>query len=167
MKDQSRLPFVRPDAFVEEDVFFLFCNYLDARLDRYFTMDKYLLLGKYQNCLEVLSMTDCGLDTVLALIGGKWKMLILYHVCHAPRRFGELRRLLSGISEKMLIQDLRQMQESGLLVRKDYQQVPPKVEYSVTPFGRELGKLMAPLCAWGDKNRRRVLGKKFPQKTVA
>jgi hypothetical protein len=58
-------------------------------------------------------MTDCGLDTVLALIGGKWKMLILYHVCHAPRRFGELRRLLSGISEKMLIQDLRQMQESG------------------------------------------------------
>jgi DNA-binding HxlR family transcriptional regulator len=46
-------------------------------------------------------MTDCGLDTVLALIGGKWKMLILYHVCHAPRRFGELRRLLSGISEKI------------------------------------------------------------------
>jgi len=79
-------------------------------------------------------MTDCGLDTVLALIGGKWKMLILYQVCHAPRRFGELRRLLSGISEKMLIQDLRQMQESGLLVRKDYQQVPPKVEYSVTPL---------------------------------
>ena len=59
-------------------------------------------------------MTDCGLDTVLALIGGKWKMLILYHVCHAPRRFGELRRLLPGISEKMLIQDLRQMQESNL-----------------------------------------------------
>ena len=94
-------------------------------------------------------------------------MLILYHVCHAPRRFGELRRLLPGISEKMLIQDLRQMLESNLLVRKDYQQVPPKVEYSVTPFGRELGKLMTPLCAWGDKNRRRVLEKKFPQKTVA
>ena len=112
-------------------------------------------------------MANCGLYTVLALIGGKWKMLILFHLCHAPRRFGELGRLLPGISEKMLIQDLRQMQESSLLVRKDYQQVPPKVEYSVTPFGRELGKLMAPLCAWGDKNRRRVLGKKFPQKTVA
>ena len=93
-------------------------------------------------------------------------MLILYHVCHAPRRFGELRRLLPGISEKMLIQDLRQMQESNLLVRKDYQQVPPKVEYSITPFGRSLGKSLAPLCAWGDKNRKRVLGKKFPQKEV-
>jgi DNA-binding HxlR family transcriptional regulator len=112
-------------------------------------------------------MTDCGLDTVLTLIGGKWKMLILYHLCHGPRRFGELRRLLSGISEKMLIQNLRQMKESDLLVRKDYQQVPPKVEYSITPFGRELGKSMAPLCAWGEKNRKRVLGKESPQKTVA
>ena len=111
-------------------------------------------------------MIDCGLDTVLALIGGKWKMLILYHLCHAPRRFGELRRLLPGISEKMLIQDLRQMRESNLLVRKDYQQVPPKVEYFITPFGRSLGKSLAPLCAWGEKNRKRVLGKKFPQKEV-
>ena len=167
MKYQSRLPFVQPDAFVEEDVSFLFCNYPDSRIDYCFIIDQYLLSGKYQNCLEVLSMTDCGLDTVLALIGGKWKMLILYHLCHAPRRFGELRRLLPGISEKMLIQDLRQMQESNLLVRKDYQQVPPKVEYSITPFGRSLGKSLAPLCAWGDKNRKRVLGKTFPQKEVA
>jgi DNA-binding HxlR family transcriptional regulator len=105
-------------------------------------------------------MADCGLDTVLALVGGKWKMVILYHLCHASRRFGELRRLLPGISEKMLIQDLRQMQEAGLLMRKDYQQVPPKVEYSVTPFGRALGRSMAPLCAWGGKYRKRVLGKK-------
>jgi DNA-binding HxlR family transcriptional regulator len=126
-------------------------------------------LGKYKWIFwrAVPAMANCGLYTVLALIGGKWKMLILFHLCHAPRRFGELGRLLPGISEKMLIQDLRQMQESGLLVRKDYQQVPPKVEYSVTPFGRDLGKLMAPLCAWGDKNRRRVLGKKLPQKTAA
>jgi DNA-binding HxlR family transcriptional regulator len=58
------------------------------------------------------------------------------------------------------------MQESNLLMRKDYQQVPPKVEYSITPFGRELGKSMAPLCAWGDKNRKRVLGKEFPRKTA-
>jgi DNA-binding HxlR family transcriptional regulator len=86
-------------------------------------------------------MTDCGLDTVLALIGGKWKMLILYHVCHAPRRFGELRRLLPGISEKMLIQDLRQMQESGLLLRKDYRQVPPKVEYSRRAIWKGAGEI--------------------------
>jgi len=108
-------------------------------------------------------MSDCGLDVVLGLIGGKWKMLILFHLCHGSRRFGELRRLLPGISEKMLIQDLRQMQKSNLLVRKDYQQVPPKVEYSITPFGKALGKSMAPLCAWGAKNRKRALGKGIPQ----
>jgi DNA-binding HxlR family transcriptional regulator len=111
-------------------------------------------------------MPDCGLDVALAVIEGKWKMLILYQVCLGTRRCGELRRLLPGISEKMLIQDLRQMQERNLLVRKDYQQVPPKVEYSITPFGRSLGKSLAPLCAWGDKNRKRVLGRKFPQKEV-
>ena len=111
-------------------------------------------------------MSDCRLDVVLSLIGGKWKMLILFHLCHGSRRFGELRRLLPGISEKMLIQDLRQMQESNLLVRKDYQQIPPKVEYSITPFGKALGKSMAPLCAWGAKNRKRALGKKSLQKTA-
>ena len=103
-------------------------------------------------------MPDCGLDVVLAVIGGKWKMLILYHVCHATRRFGELRRLLPGISEKMLIQDLRQMQESGLLARKDYKEIPPKVEYSITPFGSALGEQLRPLCAWGNENRSHVLG---------
>lgn len=103
-------------------------------------------------------MSDCGLDVALAVIGGKWKMLILYHLCHGSRRFGELRRLLPGISEKMLIQDLRQMQGSGLLVRKDYMEVPPKVEYSITPFGRALGQSLVPLCAWGVRNRKRVLG---------
>jgi DNA-binding HxlR family transcriptional regulator len=111
-------------------------------------------------------MSDCGLDVVLGLIGGKWKMLILFHLCHGSRRFGELRRLLPGISEKMLIQDLRQMQKSNLLVRKDYKQVPPKVEYSITPFGKALGKSMAPLCAWGAKNRKRALGKGIPQNTA-
>ncbi len=85
-------------------------------------------------------------------------MLILYHVCHGTRRFGELRRLLPGISEKMLIQDLRQMQESGLVARKDYQELPPKVEYSITPFGMSLGQAIAPLCAWGIKNRQLVSG---------
>jgi DNA-binding HxlR family transcriptional regulator len=84
-------------------------------------------------------------------------MLIIYH---APQRFGELRRLLPGISEKMLIPDLRQMQEINLLVRKNYQQVPHKVEYFITAFGRSLGRSLAPLCAWGERNRKHVLGKK-------
>ncbi len=112
-------------------------------------------------------MPECGLDVALAVIGGKWKMLILYHVCHGTRRFGELRRLLPGISEKMLIQDLRQMQESGLLVRKDFRELPPKVEYSITGFGTELGQALLPLCTWGVKNRKRVSEAGSPRRTAA
>jgi DNA-binding HxlR family transcriptional regulator len=111
-------------------------------------------------------MPDCGLDVALAVIGGKWKMLILYQVSLGTRRFGELRRLLPGISEKMLIQDLRQMQESKLLVRKDYKEVPPRVEYSITPFGRALGKSLIPLCAWGVHNRKRVMGTESSRETA-
>ena len=107
-------------------------------------------------------MPDCGLDVALAVIGGKWKMLILYHVCHGTRRFGELRRLLPGISEKMLIQDLRQMQGSGLVVRKDYKEVPPKVEYSITPFGRALGDSLRPLAHGETKTGSRYSGTMHP-----
>jgi DNA-binding HxlR family transcriptional regulator len=101
-------------------------------------------------------MNDCGLDVALNVVGGKWKMMILYHLCHGSHRFGELRRLLPGISEKMLIQDLRQMQIHDLISRKDFQQVPPRVSYSATPFGRELGAALGPLCDWGSKSRQRV-----------
>jgi DNA-binding HxlR family transcriptional regulator len=70
-------------------------------------------------------------------------------------------------SEKMLIQDLRQMLPSSLLVRKPYQEVPPKVELFHHAMWKVLGKSLAPLCAWGNKNRKQVLGRKFPQKEVA
>ncbi len=112
-------------------------------------------------------MPECGLDVALAMIGGKWKMLILYYVCHETRRFGELRRLLTGISEKVLIQDLRQMQENGLLARKDYKQIPPKVEYSITPFGKVLGESLRPLCAWGNENRKHVFDNESGSSTAA
>ena len=111
-------------------------------------------------------MAECGLDVVLALIGGKWKMLILYHVWHGTRRFGQLRRLLPGISEKMLIQDLRQMQESGLIVRKDYKELPPKVDYSITPFGRALGQSLIPLCTWGVENRNVYWERNHPRRRL-
>jgi DNA-binding HxlR family transcriptional regulator len=64
---------------------------------------------------------------------------------------------MPGISEKMLIQDLRQMQMHDLISRKDYQEVPPRVAYSATPFGRELGAALGPLCDWGSKSRKRVM----------
>ena len=111
-------------------------------------------------------MPECGLEVALAVIGWKWKMLILYHLAHGTRRFGELQRLLPGISEKMLIQDLRHMQASNLLARKDYKEVPPKVEYSITPFGKTLAISLIPLCTWGVKYRKRVMGTQLPHRAA-
>ena len=98
----------------------------------------------------------CGLDVALAVMGGKWKSLILYHLRSAPKRFGDLKRLVAGISEKVLIQQLRELIAAGVLVRHDYKQVPPKVDYTITPFGRTLVQALLPLCDWGTEHRTRV-----------
>lgn len=103
-----------------------------------------------------LSDPDCGLDVALAVMGGKWKPLILYHLGYGPQRFGDLRRLVTGISEKVLIQQLRELVAAGVLVRHDYQEVPPKVDYTVTPFGQTLVDALRPLCAWGTVHRLHV-----------
>jgi DNA-binding HxlR family transcriptional regulator len=71
-------------------------------------------------------------------MGGKWKPLIVYHLRSGPKRFGDLKRLVGGISEKVLIQQLRELVAAGVLVRRDYGQVPPKVDYTMTPFGMTL-----------------------------
>ena len=99
---------------------------------------------------------DCGLDVALAVMGGKWKPLILYHLGYGPKRFGDLRRLVTGISEKVLIQQLRELVASGVLIRHDYREVPPKVDYTVTPFGQTLVEALRPLCSWGTEYRVHV-----------
>lgn len=99
---------------------------------------------------------SCGLDVALAVIGGKWKPLILFHLGGGARRFGELRRLVTGISEKMLIQHLKELEADGMVSRTDYREVPPRVDYAMTAFGRTLANALMPLCAWGDANRTEV-----------
>ena len=99
---------------------------------------------------------ECGLDVPLAVIGGKWKPLILYHARSGPKRFGDLKRLVAGISEKVLIQQLRELVAAQVLTRHDYQQVPPKVEYAITAFGETLVEALLPLCEWGMRHRIRV-----------
>ncbi len=94
----------------------------------------------------------CGLDPVLAVIGGKWKTLILWELDPRPRRFGELRRRVEGISEKVLIQQLREMEADGIVHREQYNEVPPRVEYSLSELGRSLHEALAPLCEWGERN---------------
>ncbi len=101
---------------------------------------------------------ECGLDVALAVMGGKWKPMILHHLQHGPRRFGDLKRLVEGISEKVLIQQLRDLQAVGVLIRHDYKEVPPRVDYTVTPFGMTLVEALMPLCSWGTQNRSEVTG---------
>jgi DNA-binding HxlR family transcriptional regulator len=96
---------------------------------------------------------ECGLDIAFAVMGGKWKPLILFHLQHGSRRFGDLKRLVTGISEKVLIQQLRDLQAAGVIVRHDYKEVPPRVDYTVTPFGMTLVEALMPLCSWGTHNR--------------
>ncbi|GAB3743818.1 winged helix-turn-helix transcriptional regulator [Microlunatus parietis] len=99
----------------------------------------------------------CGIDAAMDVIAGKWKSLILWELdAHPVRRFGELRRGLPGVSEKMLIQHLREMEADGLVHREVYREVPPRVEYSLTDQGRSLNEALAPLGAWGQGRIARV-----------
>jgi DNA-binding HxlR family transcriptional regulator len=98
----------------------------------------------------------CGLDAAIAVMGGKWKGLILFALQDGPVRFGELRRAVPGISERMLILQLREMEASGLVHREAYHQVPPKVEYSLTEFGHSLNTALGPLGEWGEEHMERI-----------
>src|ERR1700682_5935020 len=98
----------------------------------------------------------CGLDVALAVIGGKWKPLILYHLAHGTRRYGELRRAVGSVSDKVLIQQPQELQADGVIPRVHFREITPKVEYSLTAFGKTLGKALAPLCEWGTRNSRDV-----------
>jgi DNA-binding HxlR family transcriptional regulator len=93
----------------------------------------------------------CPAEHTLTLIGGRWKVLILYHLDPGLRRFSELRRLMTPVTPKMLTQQLRELERDGLVRRKIYAQVPPKVEYSLTPAGKSLKPVIAAMCHWGKK----------------
>lgn len=98
----------------------------------------------------------CGIEAALDVVGGKWKPIVLWRLSPGPRRFGELRRLVTGISEKMLIQQLREMEADGIVARKDYQEIPPRVEYSLTQLGVSLSEALRPLCDWGREHMGRI-----------
>jgi len=91
----------------------------------------------------------CPTETTLKIIGGRWKVLILWQLQSGTRRFGELRRLVSGITEKMLTQQLRELEQDGLVHREIYREVPPRVEYSLTPRGESLRPILEAIHSWG------------------
>lgn len=103
--------------------------------------------GKHVTATKVYT---CGLDAAIDVVGGKWKALILWELKDGPVRFADLRRGVSGISEKMLIQSLRELQSRNIVHRHIYHQVPPKVEYALTSLGKSLIAVLMPLADWGE-----------------
>ncbi|MFD6476246.1 winged helix-turn-helix transcriptional regulator [Streptomyces anulatus] len=99
----------------------------------------------------------CGFDAAIAVMGGKWKGLILFWLGEEESlRFGQLRRTVVGISERMLTLQLRELEAAGLVHREVHEQVPPKVEYSLTDFGRSLVTALMPLGEWGEEHQERI-----------
>lgn len=95
---------------------------------------------------------SCGLDATLHIISGKWKPLVLFFLRGGPKRYGELKRLIQGVSDKVLIQSLKDLEADRVLARTDYKEVPPRVDYTLTPLGRSLADAIVPLCTWGTEN---------------
>ncbi len=92
---------------------------------------------------------NCSMELTLDIIGGKWKPVIIWHLGKKTMRFNELRRSIPNITQKMLTQQLRALEESQLINRVIYNQIPPKVEYSLTDYGRNLLPVLTNLCEWG------------------
>ena len=96
------------------------------------------------------TLPACPVETTLTLISDKWKVLILRDLMPGTKRFGELKKSIGHVTQKVLTAQLRQMEESGLLTRKVYAEVPPKVEYSLTELGLSLKPILDCMCTWGD-----------------
>ncbi|MFO0993391.1 MAG: helix-turn-helix domain-containing protein [Hyphomicrobiales bacterium] len=110
-----------------------------------------------QTCTPTLPGFTCGLDATLRVIAGKWKPLILYFLAQGgPTRYGVLRRAVRDVSDKMLIQQLKELEADGLVKRTDYKEVPPRVDYDLTALGRSLAEALVPLCSWGTENLAEV-----------
>lgn len=99
---------------------------------------------------------NCPVEVTVEVLDGKWKPLILWHLRDETRRFAQLRRLMPSISQRMLTQRLRELEADGLITRKVYAVVPPRVEYSLTALGRTLIPIMDQMCDWGT-NRLKTL----------
>jgi len=101
---------------------------------------------------------DCPSQNILALIGSKWSLLILCALRAGPRRTHALKRRLQGVSSKMLTQTLRELERHGIVHRHDFAEVPPRVEYSLTPLGRSLAGLVVDIEKWVTANYNRMTG---------
>ena len=95
---------------------------------------------------------NIGVENTMRIIGGKWKPVILCHLKHGKMRTGQLRRAIPNITQKMLTQQPRELEDDGIVDRKVFNQIPPKVEYSLTDYGHSLNKILEELCVWGEND---------------
>lgn len=105
---------------------------------------------------EIIDKYRCGVALTLEVIGGKWKGVILWHLMQKTLRFSQLQRRIPRITQKMLTQQLRELERDDLLHRQVYAEVPPRVEYSLTKKGESLRELLVFMCEWGKENVKRA-----------
>ena len=118
---------------------------------RYYQKGKYKMIKKY---IENANFEDTGFSYTLSLISGKYKMVILYCLMEFEIvRLNELKRYLKNVTDKTLSNHLKELESDRLIIRKEYPQIPPKVEYSLSDRGRSLMDVLDQLCIWGEKNR--------------
>ncbi|MES9739777.1 winged helix-turn-helix transcriptional regulator [Peribacillus frigoritolerans] len=104
---------------------------------------------------------NISVEATLEVMGGKWKCVILCHLTHGKKRTSELKRLMPNITQKMLTQQLRELEKDEVINRIVYNQVPPKVEYELSEYGQSLESILSALCSWGENHITRVYGDKF------
>ena len=109
-----------------------------------------------ENIPTVEKLPACPVETTLTLISDKWKVLILRDLLPGTKRFGELRKSIGHVSQKVLTAQIRQMEQSGLVNRKVYAEVPPKVEYSLTDVGYSLKPILDAMWTWGEEYQKKM-----------
>jgi len=105
----------------------------------------------------------CPVETTLEIIGGRWKAMVIYELIPGTKRFSELHRSLRGVSHRTLAQQLRELEGHGLVRRKVYPQIPPKVEYSLTPLGRSLEPVLMAMHDWALKHEPELASARKPR----
>ena len=112
---------------------------------------------------QVKELPACPVETTLMLIGDKWKVLILRDLMPGTKRFGELKKSIGSVSQKVLTAQLRDMEEKGLVSRKVYAEVPPRVEYSLTALGKSLKPILDAMWTWGENYKAQNILHLHPQ----
>ncbi|EIT83704.1 transcriptional regulator [Fictibacillus macauensis ZFHKF-1] len=109
----------------------------------------------------------CAVEATIDIIGGKWKSVILYHLMSGKKRFNELRKLIPGVTQRMLTLQLRELERDGIIHREIYKQVPPKVEYSLSDFGESIVPVIELMMKWGNEHLDDILSAREKAETEA